>query len=96
MDALAPMVADLGAPGIVSFHRVAVTKEQIDRFALLAAPPKPGDKRGGWTDMTVQAEALTPDISQFLDLEAYEAILDVEEEERAELLTVIDSLEMSL
>ena len=88
MDSLAPMVADLGAPGIVSFHRVAVTEEQIDRYSLPGAPPKAKDNRGDWTGLAVQAEeALTSDIRQFLDLE---------EEERAELLTVIDSLEMSL
>lgn len=45
----------------VSFRRVAVTPEQIDRYQLPGAPPKATDKRGTWQGDTVQAEALPPD-----------------------------------
>ena len=33
------MVADLGEPGIIDFHRIAVTEEQIDRYSLPGVPP---------------------------------------------------------
>ncbi len=46
----------------VSFRRVAVTPEQIDRHRLPGAPPKATDKRGTWEGDTVQAEALAPDV----------------------------------
>jgi hypothetical protein len=46
-----------------NFYRVAVTREQIARYALPTAPAKSHDKRSAWMDgdQTVQAEAIPPD-----------------------------------
>jgi hypothetical protein len=54
---------DLGGEQPPEFLRAAVTPEQIQRFNLPTAPPKKKDKRGAFTDtITVQAEALPPDV----------------------------------
>lgn len=45
----------------IRFSRLAVTPEQIDRFSLPTAPPKPTDPRS-FTGETVQAEALPPEV----------------------------------
>jgi hypothetical protein len=64
-EAAAEDVAALaeGLGGSVSFHRVAVTPEQITRYSLPTAPAKSHDKRSAWMDgdQTVQAEAMPPD-----------------------------------
>jgi hypothetical protein len=61
-DDVGALVDGLG--GSVSFHRVAVTPEQIARYGLPTAPAKSHDKRSAWMDgdQTVQAEAMPPDI----------------------------------
>ncbi len=52
---------DLGAEHPVTFHRVAVTPEQISRYQLPTVAAKAHDKRGAWLGgATVQAEALPP------------------------------------
>jgi hypothetical protein len=56
---------DLGGEQQPDFVRAAVTPEQIERFQLPTAPPKKKDKRSAFTDtITVQAEALPPDVLQ--------------------------------
>lgn len=46
------------------FHPIILTREQVARYQLPGAPPKPKDKRGVWVDgeETVQVEALPPDV----------------------------------
>lgn len=87
----ADLDADHPAP---QFRRVAVTPEQIQRFALVEAPRKEGDRRGNWTGGTVQAEALRPAdlaaeirraIEDVIDSSALARVLVAEEEERGTL-----------
>jgi len=82
-----------------TFARVAVTPEQIARFQLPEAPAKQTDKRGDWQGGTVQAEALPPDalaaelraaLHHWTDSEARARALALEEEERAELLALVE------
>jgi hypothetical protein len=91
-DDVAAFVADLG--GDVTFHRLAVTREQADEFNLPTAPPKKSDQRA-FAGETVQAEALPPDVLQDLlrqaleanfDREAYSARQAVFEEEQPDML----------
>ena len=42
----------------ITFHRIAVTPEQIDLMRLPTKPPKKGDRRGGFIGGTVEAEAI--------------------------------------
>lgn len=100
-DDLEHFVADLDHPGIVTFERVAVTPEQVQRYALATAPAKSTDKRGGWQGATVQAEALAPDqladevrqaVESHLDLDLLDALVDVEQAERTELIGTTDQL----
>lgn len=62
---VAAFYADLGGEQPPEFLRAAITKEQIERYQLPTAPPKKADKRSAFTDtITVQAEALPPDVLQ--------------------------------
>ena len=72
-DDVAAFVADLG--GDVTFHRLAVTREQADRFNLPTVPPKKSDRRA-FAGETVQAEALPPDVLQDLLRQALDANFD--------------------
>ena len=93
---------DLGAPGRVTFKRLAVTLEQIERYALPGAPAKKNDKRGDdWIVDAVQAEALDPAtlaaevraaIGAHLDLEKLQDVLDQEQEDRSELIAHVEEL----
>jgi hypothetical protein len=90
---------DLGGEQPPEFLRAAVTPEQIQRFNLPTAPPKKKDKRGAFTDtITVQAEALPPDVLQaeiraaiepFVDQEALAAQRDRSQVEHQRLLNEI-------
>lgn len=42
----------------ITFHRLAITTEQISLMGLPTKPAKKGDKRGGFDDETVEAEAM--------------------------------------
>jgi hypothetical protein len=42
----------------IQFHRIAITKDQIDLMGLPTKPAKVGDKRGGFVGGTVEAEAM--------------------------------------
>lgn len=77
----------------VTFSRLAVLPEHVERLALQTAPPKPTDRRA-FTGQTVQAEALPPDtlaelvhaaIVANLDANAYRLALEAEQLERADL-----------
>src|SRR5262249_52764902 len=63
-------VRDLG--GVVTVSRLAVTPEQIARYDLPAAPPKPTDRRAS-VGQTCQAEALPPDVLASILIGAIEA-----------------------
>ena len=68
----------------IEFRLIAVTSEQIERYGLSSAPPKPKDKRGNWNQQTVQAEALSP---QQPEAEVEAAILtEIDQGIRAETL----------
>jgi hypothetical protein len=80
--------------GNATFTRLAVTPEQIERYALPTAPAKDTDKRA-FSGETCQAEALAPDvlanilrtaIQQRIDNRAYESVLRRERKMRRELL----------
>ena len=58
--------------GEVTVSRLAVTPEQIARYDLPTAPPKPTDRRA-FVGQTCQAEALAPDVLASILREAIEA-----------------------
>jgi hypothetical protein len=64
LDDVAQLAVDLGATSEPRLGSLAVTPEQIQRYALPAIPPKETDKRGVWVEgeETVQCEALPPDV----------------------------------
>jgi hypothetical protein len=78
-DDVRKMLADMGADDSVTFERVAVTPEQIERFALETAPAKRTDRRGSWQGGTVQAEALPPDVLAAELRRALESVIDLDE-----------------
>lgn len=70
---------DLGGEQPPEFVRAAVIRDQIDRYGLPTAPPKKSDKRSVFTDtITVQAEALPPDVLQAEIVAAVEPFIDHE------------------
>jgi hypothetical protein len=80
--------------GVVTFERVAVTPAHIERFNLSTAPPKPTDKRSFDSNVTVQLEALPPDvlagllreaIGAQIDMDVLSRLLDTERGEREDL-----------
>ncbi|MDP2859301.1 MAG: hypothetical protein Q8P50_15195 [Bacillota bacterium] len=91
----ADVEAFVGVAGTVYFERVALTPEQVRRYGLPTAPPKPTDKRGESMEETCQAEALPPDVLLGIVREAIEANtdsarfeedLELEKAEREEVL----------
>lgn len=85
-------------PGKVEFVRVAVTEQQIARYAVAETPVKKTDRRGKWVGGTVQVEALAPGdlaaelraaLEAVLDLEVFDGLRVVEAAERAGLLNQI-------
>lgn len=99
---VAQLAYDLGGKHSVTFYRVAVTVEQVERHQLPTAPAKKDDKRGAWLGGgTVQAEALPPDVlaaelrhavETVLDLTTYRALLRQERAERDQLVVRVGSL----
>jgi len=84
-----------GAEGGVRFTRLAVTPEQIARYELPTAPPKPTDNRRFDSAVTTQAEALDPRtlativrtaITDRMDLEALNRVLEAEADLRGNLI----------
>jgi hypothetical protein len=84
--------------GNAAFTRLAVTPEQIERYALPTAPAKDTDKRA-FSGETCQAEALAPDvlanilrtaIEQRIDPRVYEQVLRRERKARRELLKQLE------
>jgi hypothetical protein len=85
----------------VTFTRIAVTPAQIKQYRLPTAPPKPKDKRKGFTDnKTCQAEALPPDalttilrtaITTRLKQSAYKRVLREEQQVRRAVLARLTS-----
>lgn len=83
-------------PGFeLHLHRLAVTAEQIVLMGLPTKPGKPGDRRGGFTGGTVEAEAvpagtmrtiLREAIEQFIDPRALAVLETAEESERQSLM----------
>ena len=70
--------------GELTVQRIAVTPEQQQEYRLQTAPPKKTDKRKAYfnDDMTVQAEALPPDLLQRIVGEAIAGEMDLETLER--------------
>lgn len=82
----------------IRFTRIAVTPEQIDRWDLPTAPPKKTDRRRFDDSITVQAEAIPPDvlvqlvddeITARIDFEVYSGVLAEEEELRLEVQNLL-------
>ncbi len=101
-DDVGQFCADLGHRGVVTFERLAVTLEQVERYGLVTAPQKDTDRRGKRMEATVQAEALDPAtlaelvrgaIEARLDLAQWRRVLDAEKTDRAELIDLIDLLD---
>lgn len=79
----------------VNFERIAVTPEQIERYALPTAPAKKTDRRGNGISETCQAEALPPDvlaseievaIDRHIDRAIFNADIQQEDCERQDIL----------
>ncbi|WP_344678880.1 hypothetical protein [Saccharopolyspora taberi] len=100
-SALAEDVAAFAAAagGRIRFERIAVTTDQVERYALPTAPPKASDRRSFTGTTTTQAEALPPDvlaavvraaIEAHRDPDVHQAALAREEAERSALRHQLD------
>jgi hypothetical protein len=89
---VAALAAGLDCDPEPEFDTILLTREQVARYQLPGAPPKPKDKRGVWLDgeQTVQVEALPPDmlaaevrraVTPWIDLEA---LIEVQRQEDVE------------
>lgn len=76
--------------GCLTVKRIAVTPEQQQLYDLPTAPPKKDDKRGVYfTDaITMQAEALPPDLLLTILRDAIEAEMDLDALETTRQLEV--------
>jgi hypothetical protein len=59
----------------LTFIRVAITKEQIERYDLPTKPRKKGDRRSPEVEETVEAEAMSPSLLRDLLRNEIEALL---------------------
>lgn len=75
--------------GSVTFQRIAVLPDHIDRYSLPTAPPKATDRRA-FHGQTVQAEALPPDL--LVDL-VKQAVIDHTEPNALDHLLAIEAAE---
>ena len=66
--------------GELILQRIAVTLDQQRQFDLQTSPPKKIDKRKAYfdDDITVQAEALPPDLLQQIVGESFAAEMDLD------------------
>ena len=66
--------------GELILQRIAVTPDQQLQFDLQTSPPKKTDKRKAYfdDDITVQAEALPPDLLQQIVGESFAAEMDLD------------------
>jgi len=79
--------------------RVALTMEQVEAYELPTAPPKTSDSRSsGWAGETCQLEALAPDdlaaivtaaIEEWFNLDRLADQVEIEREERTQLLRAL-------
>ena len=90
---------DMG--GFVEFTRLAVTPEQIAEMRLPTAPVKKTDRRSFNGGSTVQCEAIEPDtlsdilrdaITERMDLEIYQEVLDAEAEAQDQVVADISEI----
>ncbi|CAN5776320.1 hypothetical protein BH24ACT15_BH24ACT15_38320 [soil metagenome] len=81
--------------GGIEVVRAAITPVQAERHGLPGAPPKKTDKRGAFTGLTYQAEALEPAdlagyiravIEEYTDLNVHQDVIDAERDERDQLV----------
>lgn len=94
-DARAFVVGEGYASSAFVARRIALTQDQVDRYDLPTAPPKPSDTRSAnWVGETCQLEAMPPDllastvdaaVAEWTDLELLEEVADRGKAERAEL-----------
>jgi len=89
--------------GSMTVQRVAVTPFQQQQYNLPTAPPKAKDKRGCFTDLiTVQAEALPPDLLQGILRESIESVIDLDalektrQAEKAAQVEMVDAIDRLL
>jgi len=101
---MAEDVTAFAEPSPVTFHRVAVLPDHITTYSLPTAPPKSTDNRA-FVGLTVQAEALPPDVLSALvtaavsacivDRSAWDAGLrqaDLDREDMREVLEVMQDV----
>jgi hypothetical protein len=102
-DDIGQFLADMGNPWAATFVRVAVTPPQIAELGLPGAPAKRTDRRANFSDLTVQAEALSPPQLEELLLNAvadewsddvFEELLVTEAAERAALIAALEGIEL--
>lgn len=87
------------------YHRVALTEEQVEEYALPTAPPKSSDRRTrNWIGETCQAEAMAPDdlaeildasILNYIDMDVHRNVLEVEGRDKAELLDLLTPIQQN-
>ncbi|MBT4890754.1 MAG: hypothetical protein HON65_14495 [Rhodospirillales bacterium] len=89
----------------ITFHRIAITPEQISLMGLPTKPVKAGDKRGSFIGETVEAEAmqasvmrqlLRDKIESFIPKRAMAVMEAAEESERAILMGFADHLKEAM
>ena len=94
-------VTELDPGARLDFRRAAVTPAQITRYRLPTAPQKRTDQRGEHMAVTVQAEALPPDVLAAELATAIEAVTDpaaitaarrLGNAERAQILAALDTV----
>lgn len=77
------------------YHRVALTEQQVEDYALPTAPPKPSDGRSArWVGETCQAEAMAPSDLAETVREAIKSHMDMDEYYRQIALGEKDKVEI--
>jgi hypothetical protein len=93
---------DAGVENLITFHRLAITPEQIEAYDLPTKPRKAGDRRARHVERTVEAEAmpahllralLREKIGSFMPQDALLVARTAEESERAFLRRWADVLQ---
>jgi hypothetical protein len=86
----------------ITFERVAVSRDQVEEYGLQTRPTKKTDTRSkNFSGESVEVDAIEPDelrriagrcITQHLDYDVYDRMLQVEEAERETLATIAANL----
>jgi hypothetical protein len=98
-------IRDFAPEADILFERVAVTPEQIKSMALPTRPTKKSDTRSkGFEGGSVEVDAIPPAdlrqlaedcITQHIDDEAYDQLMEIEKAERETLITIAENFRSS-